>query len=71
MGITASPLSLMSCFMTLADSSNPMVPTMVEFLVSAIRMLPSGAMTARPACGSTMSRRVWLNVSPIARAASA
>src|SRR6266542_2728963 len=33
--------------------------------------LPSGATTDRIACGSTTSRKDWLNVRPIARAASA
>ena len=41
------------------------------FLVSAISMLPSGAMAPRNACGSTTWRSVWLKVRPIERAASA
>ena len=47
------------------------MPTMVVFFDSAMRTLPSGAITARPACGRTMIRRVCAKVSPIARAASA
>ena len=48
-----------------------MVAAIVVFLVSAMRTLPSGAMTERNACGSTTSRSVCAKVSPIARAASA
>jgi hypothetical protein len=69
--ITASPLSLISVFIAFAASATPMMPAIVEFLHSAIRTLPSGATTARPACGRMMIRSVWANVSPIARAASA
>ena len=54
-----------------AASATPMAEATVVFLVSAISTEPSGAMTARIACGSTMMPSTWVNVSPIARAASA
>ena len=41
------------------------------FFVSAMTTLISGGTTVRKACGSTMCRSVWANVSPIDRAASA
>ena len=41
------------------------------FLVSAMRMLASGGITERIACGSTMSRSICPNVMPSERAASA
>lgn len=41
------------------------------FLVSAMRMLPSGATTARNACGSVISASVLTKPSPSERAASA
>ena len=41
------------------------------FLVSAIRVLPSGATAPRNACGRMTWRSVWVKVRPIERAASA
>lgn len=46
-------------------SATPITEAIVVFFVSAIRTLPSGAITARNAWGgSTISRRFWMNVSP-------
>ncbi len=46
-------------------------PAIAEFFVSAMKMLLSGGTTVRVAWGSTTSCRVWANVMPIERAASA
>ena len=54
-----------------AASATPILAATVVFLVSAISTEASGTITDRSACGSTISRRFWENVSPIARAASA
>src|SRR5699024_6441435 len=43
----------------------------VVFLVSAIRVLPSGVTAPRSACGRTMMRAAGRNERPMARAASA
>lgn len=44
---------------------------MAEFFVRAMKMLLSGGITERVACGRTTSRRVCGNDMPIERAASA
>ena len=54
-----------------AGSATPMVASTVVFLVSAIKVLPSGAIAPRKACGSTMVVIVGRNGRPMARAASA
>ena len=73
---TKTDISALDSFSTIVDisraaSATPIELAMVVFLVSAISTLASGAITARNACGSTMMRRFWVNVRPIARAASA
>ena len=40
-------------------SATPIADAIVVFFVSAISTLPRGAIAARNACGSTMSRRFW------------
>ncbi len=62
---------MISSFIALEASAKPIVPTIVEFLVSAMKMLPSGAITARPAWGRMIMVSVCRNDMPIARAASA
>ncbi len=52
-------------------SVTPKASAIAVFLVSAIRMLASGGMTVRIACGRTISCSVWPKVSPSERAASA
>jgi len=68
--MTASPLALMSSFIAFEDSARPIVPTIVEFFARAMKMLPSGAITARAACGRTMIVRVWKNQVAAAMAAT-
>ena len=51
--------------------TTPKKPASAEFLIIAMITLPSGTTAAFQACGSTTKRRFWLNVRPIARAASA
>src|SRR5689334_17967055 len=54
----------------LVMSVTSIVAATAEFLVSAMRMLPSGGTTVRNACGSTTSDIVWPKVRPSDRAAS-
>ena len=68
--ISAAVFSIIS-FISNAASATPIADAIVVFLVSAISTEPSGAMTARKACGSRTIRRFWPNVSPSDRAASA
>ena len=58
-------------FISSAASATPIAEATVVFLVSAISTEPSGAITARIACGSTTMPSTWVNVRPIALAASA
>ena len=60
-----------SVIISAAASATPMAEATVVFLVSAISTDPSGAITARMACGRTTMPSTWVNVRPIARAASA
>ena len=59
------------CRIMQAASATPIVASTVVFLVKAIKVLPSGAMAPRKACGKTMVVMVGRKLSPIARAASA
>ncbi len=52
-------------------SATPMTEATVVFFVRAMRTDPSGAMAPRKAWGRITSRRLWVKVSPIERAASA
>src|SRR5690606_25404008 len=57
-------------FISSEASDTPMTEAIVEFLVNAMSTEPSGAMTARNACGRTIRRRFWLKVRPSERPAS-
>ena len=58
-------------FISSDASDTPITDAIVVFFVSAISTLPRGAITARNACGSTISRRFCENVNPSERPASA
>jgi len=53
------------------SSATKKPPATELFFVSAMKMLINGGITVRRACGRMMACRVWVKVSPTARAASA
>ena len=49
----------MRACLRMSGSASSEAPTIAEFLIIAIVIEPSGGITVRNACGSTMRRSVW------------